>query len=883
MITRLATSLVLAAATVSAAPDPLNSYNVVWESQSKGSADSMPLSGGVLGLNVWAQDGDICFLIGSPNCMDENGMQVKLGLIKLHFEPAIFDAGFKQELRLAQSEIILTGKTASGAPVAVKLWSSVEHPVVHVETTTGEAVEVTATYETWTGYDAKVANGKLQWSRRLAEVNARRQNDMKAQGMAEFAKQIPDPLSGLTCGGRIDGPGMVAAGVGTGTFNGMPTRTTSLRTADPVRQLDLCITLRMEQDKSLAAWEAQLNQDARCASENAKDDRAAALAWWNQFWDRSHIFINPGKANLKSEISKSPAGEAWRAGRNYQLIRYMYASNIKGKAMTLFNGGSFPCTGNPDVREWDGCQFMAQNQRLSYWPLLRSGDFDILKVATDFYRDRTEMSRSHARKFWGVDGVAWCEGFSIFGLGSMGTTADGRCNPRHLERHYTSGMEFALMMLEMERYTGKDFPHYRDAALGIIRYYDQYHQTALTQKIGKPLDDKGRLVIYPSDACEPYHGCTNNTDVIAGLTALTRELLALPSGKLSGEERTYLQGFQKRIPSFPMQEKDGKKFFAAADSWEWVMQNQNMDFPQMYICFPFNILSLGRSDMSLAKNTFDLSPINAKVQHQNHAWYQTVINFARMGETTRAKPYILEKMNHNSARFPTFYKTSYINGRPNFNHMPDHDHSGTAMSGLQEMLMQCDGRRILLGAAWPAEWDGSFKLHAPYQTTVEGHIADGKVVVDRVSPASRRKDIEVFPLKVAPPTPVSEDKPATASSTHGPSYTADKAFDGDTATRWSTAAGHAEAWLEVDLGAEMVIKRAIIDESSYPQTLKFVIESLQADGSWMPVVAGGAIGPNRELKFPPAKARKFRLHVLESKLINSLSGVNINEFQLFLK
>ena len=50
-------------------------------------------------------------------------------------------------------------------------------------------------------------------------------------------------------------------------------------------------------------------------------------------------------------------------------------------------------------------------------------------------------------------------------------------------------------------------------------------------------------------------------------------------------------------------------------------------------------------------------------------------------------------------------------------------------------------------AAWPAEWNGSFKLHAPYQTTVEGHVAQGKVVVDKVTPEARRKDIEIFPLK----------------------------------------------------------------------------------------------------------------------------------------
>ena len=184
----------------SAWPSELAAYNIIWNTQSKNSSESMPLAGGILGLNVWVEQGDLCFLMGSPNCMDESGMQVKLGLVRLHFSPAVFEQDFRQELHLSRSEIVASGKTASGAPVSVTLWCGVEKPVVHVETLFGEPIEVTATYETWSNYAAKAAGGGIQWSRRLAEVNARREQDMKAQGMTEFASAIPDPLSGLTEG-----------------------------------------------------------------------------------------------------------------------------------------------------------------------------------------------------------------------------------------------------------------------------------------------------------------------------------------------------------------------------------------------------------------------------------------------------------------------------------------------------------------------------------------------------------------------------------------------------------------------------------------------------------------------------------------------------------
>jgi len=57
--------------------------------------------------------------------------------------------------------------------------------------------------------------------------------------------------------------------------------------------------------------------------------------------------------------------------------------------------------------------------------------------------------------------------------------------------------------------------------------------------------------------------------------------------------------------------------------------------------------------------------------------------------------------------------------------------------------MQCDGKRIQLLPAWPGDWTADFKLRAPYQTTVEGHVENGKVTRLKVVPANRAKDVVV--------------------------------------------------------------------------------------------------------------------------------------------
>ena len=54
-----------------------------------------------------------------------------------------------------------------------------------------------------------------------------------------------------------------------------------------------------------------------------------------------------------------------------------------------------------------------------------------------------------------------------------------------------------------------------------------------------------------------------------------------------------------------------------------------------------------------------------------------------------------------------------------------------------------EGRRIFLLPAWPKNWDVDFRLHAPYQTVVEGMVRGGKLVKLNVTPQSRRKDVTV--------------------------------------------------------------------------------------------------------------------------------------------
>lgn len=57
------------------------------------------------------------------------------------------------------------------------------------------------------------------------------------------------------------------------------------------------------------------------------------------------------------------------------------------------------------------------------------------------------------------------------------------------------------------------------------------------------------------------------------------------------------------------------------------------------------------------------------------------------------------------------------------------------------MLMQMNGKKILLLPAWPKGWNAEFKLHAPFETTVEGTVQDGKLHGLVVTPPERMADV----------------------------------------------------------------------------------------------------------------------------------------------
>ncbi len=769
MIKRLFSYLVVALLIGTTAQAQISPYNVVWDTPSQNSAGSMPCGGGDVGLNVWAEDGDLLFYIGRSGTFDENNALLKLGRVRLTLtpNPLADTTAFRQELLLEDGYVKITAGRGAMA-TEIRVWVDVFRPVIHLEVDSKSKLTAEARYETWRYRDRPTRGSEnnqnsYKWSapRNLVTradsirydgdgvlfYHANRATTVfdvvvTQQGLDEVKDQMMNPLKSLTFGGILTGQGMKPAGTGEGKYLDTDFCWWALRSEKPAASHRIEVVLHTAQ-ATFPAWSTGLEQ-ARKEAARWKKPHEPSLAWWHAFWQRSFIVIDPGRG---------ATDQAWRVGRNYQLFRYMLGCNAYGDWPTKFNGGLFtydPVFTNekmpysPDFRNWGGGTMTAQNQRLVYWPMLKSGDWEIMLPQFDFYDRALRNAELRTKVYWGHAGASFTEQIENYSLpnpAEYGFDRPEGWNPgveynAWLEYQWDSVLEFCLMILEAGRYKGDaaiggvDIHRYLPLIESCLTFFDEHYQYLARQRGRRELDGAGHLVLFPGSAAETYKMAYNATSTVAALQTVTRHLLEL-DGFMNEERQDRWSEFLKRIPPLNYREIDGRRMLSPAVVWERV---NNTEVPQLYPVFPWRIYGVGRPDLETAINTYLYDP-DAQKFRAHYGWKQDNIWAACLGLTDEAKRLVLLKMDDAAPRFPAFWG-------PGFDWTPDHNHGGSAMIGLQEMLLQEDGDgKLILFPSWPADWDVHFKLRAPGQTTVEAELRDGKIQSLTVTPASRRADI----------------------------------------------------------------------------------------------------------------------------------------------
>jgi hypothetical protein len=436
------------------------------------------------------------------------------------------------------------------------------------------------------------------------------------------------------------------------------------------------------------------------------------------------------------------------------MQRYMMACSSRGAFPVKFNGGLFTVghdmpegmessktNHDADYRAWGNC-YWNQNNRLPYWPLIASGDYDLLKPWFNLYLNALPLEKDRNQLYYHHDGASYPETMFFFGLPSLHDF--GWDNPSNTiqstwQRYHIQGsLEVISQMLDYYDNTG-DADFARTAIVpfadAIVTYYAEHY----------PRDPDGKIRIVPAQSLETYQlVAVNPTPDIAGLRSVIPRLLQLPSESSTAKQRdAWKKTFgalppiplgrttaDGKIPPFGKGDPKGSPTILPAEEYGPTHNSEN---PELYVAFPYRLYGMGKPDLALARVAY-----GARRSPQKTCWGQDGTQSAVLGLTDEAQKTVIDEFsNFGNERFPWFWK-------PAHDWIPDLDNGGSGMTTIELMLMQCDGKRIILLPAWPKNWTADFKLHAPYQTTVEASVKDGKITRLRVTPASRKKNVIVW-------------------------------------------------------------------------------------------------------------------------------------------
>ena len=446
------------------------------------------------------------------------------------------------------------------------------------------------------------------------------------------------------------------------------------------------------------------------------------------------IYLN---GNRIAGESLDTSDDAFVVSRAYALQRFITACAGRGRYPIKFNGSIFTVPddstwGDADYRRW-GPGYWWQNTRLPYLSMCASGDFEMMEPLFRMYVD--DLSPVHAlrsRQYTGHDGLLipecmyfWGGTFAAtYGWTPWNERGEDRLqeSPWH-KREWVAGLELAWMMLDCYDHTGdQTFLHARlvPFATEVLRFFDEQFETG----------PDGTLVMEPTQALETWWDTTNPMPEVAGMRAVTARLLAIPEGEVDPAMRAYWIELQSKLPDMPTRTVEGIDMLAPAARFE---HKSNVENPELYAVFPFRLVSFEKPNAALG-----VAALEHRWDRGDFGWRQDDLFMTHLGLAEQARTNLVSRARHKHAgsRFPAFWG-------PNYDWIPDQDHGGVLMRTLQTMLMQTDGRAIYLLPAWPDGWNASFKLHAPFQTTVTGRVEDGHLTIVEVDPPQRRADIVV--------------------------------------------------------------------------------------------------------------------------------------------
>ncbi len=753
----------------------LDNFKVIWESPSTDASGQMPLGNGDIAAGVYAiEDGDLYLLLSKNDAFTYVGDLFKTGRVRISLDPNPFEKGksFSQEMDLENGAINI-----ATADVKIRIWADANRNVYHIEINSVKEIKVKAEPEFWNRFDncafnnfdvtgdnvkdtlsvptqdvRMEKNGNIIWYYAVGDRSVFN-SDMKYYGVEEMISKHPDPYIHNTFGNLLESPDLELKD---GSLSGTG------------KLFDIRIHSLTKQAPEVSDWLQEIEKQAQ-EPINVKNDWKNHSQWWSEFWDRSWIHVSDNslsdnslsdneRGKLSSEGYKTKRQDndgAALVSQSYNVFRYLMACQSRGKIQTKFNGGLFTqplrCNENnkwrkvvveqedgsflshEDDRDW-GRRFTFQNQRLLYWPMLMSGDYDLLKPFFNYYSDLLPVRKAITKEWFGHEGAYFRENIEPTGAerdcGRDGKPlkvgpGENKGQGYYHSFYFTSGLEIVAMMIDYVNFSGDN--EYRinkllPFAREVLLFYDKHY--------GR--DSNGKLKLDPSMVLETYWIAVNPAPDISGLHFCLDEMIKMNIG--SAKDIANWERLKQEVPPVHLHQIDGSYAIAPAEEWDMKKNSEN---GELYPAFPFRQFGVAHGTEDIVATTMEHR--SNKNSFDIKCWTQDQIHWAYAGNAKEAQEGLIHRYRHASdqCRFPLY-------GSQGPDSCPDFDHFGAGSTALQRMLVQIDGNKIYLFPAWPLDWDVDFKLHVAGNTIIKAKLKNGKVELLDVSPKSRMDDVQVM-------------------------------------------------------------------------------------------------------------------------------------------
>src|SRR5690606_11021768 len=187
---------------------------------------------------------------------------------------------------------------------------------------------------------------------------------------------------------------------------------------------------------------------------------------------------------------------------------------------------------------WCGPAYWFMNQRLIYWPMIASGDWDLLQPWITMYRQCLDLAKYRTRRYFSHGGAHYPETITPWGSEISAhygwTPFEQRKEPvaecPYVRCYWSCGIELTLILWTIWLYRLEEqfaVDTLLPIADAITTFYDEHY----------PRDADGKIRFEPAQALETWHEAVNPLPEIAGLRDLLPKLLELPEGLTTDAQR----------------------------------------------------------------------------------------------------------------------------------------------------------------------------------------------------------------------------------------------------------------------------------------------------------------------------------------------------------